>query len=447
VTCRSFLLTALLCSATPAAEPPWRLPPLREQAGIQGQWLKARLDRALPALMRRHGVAMWLVIMREYNEDPVFYSLVPPTTMAARRRTIFVFHDRGERGVERLALGGGSQGGLYTVYRDPADPGREIMGENQWATLRKIVEERRPATIAIDISPTHAFSDGLSAGEYEQLQAALGPEWMKRVVRGELLPLQYIQVRLPEMMPTYRHMMEVVHWLLGRAFSSEVITPGRTTGQDVVWWLRQQTRDLGYDTWFHTTVRVQKPTASDADLLSEEEAVVIGKGDVLHVEFGLSALGLKTDTQHMGYVLRDGESGPPAGVLKAFAQAQRLQEIVLERLKPGATGNEVLAGSLAAMRDSQIPGSVYSHPIGDHGHGAGPLIGLWDRQQGVPGRGDAPLLNDTWYSIELSVRAPVPEWGGRTLFVGMEEDAAIDSNGKADWVLRRQERFHLVRSK
>jgi hypothetical protein len=390
---------------------------------------------------------MWLVIMREYNEDPVFYSLVPPTTMAARRRTIFVFHDRGERGVERLALGGGSQGGLYTVYRDPADPGREIMGENQWATLRKIVEERRPATIAIDISPTHAFSDGLSAGEYEQLQAALGPEWMKRVVRGELLPLQYIQVRLPEMMPTYRHMMEVVHWLLGRAFSSEVITPGRTTGQDVVWWLRQQTRDLGYDTWFHTTVRVQKPTASDADLLSEEEAVVIGKGDVLHVDFGLSALGLKTDTQHMGYVLRDGESGPPAGVLKAFAQAQRLQEIVLERLKPGATGNEVLAGSLAAMRDSQIPGSVYSHPIGDHGHGAGPLIGLWDRQQGVPGRGDAPLLNDTWYSIELSVRAPVPEWGGRTLFVGMEEDAAIDSNGKADWVLRRQERFHLVRSK
>lgn len=424
---------------------PWTPPPLRAQAEIEQKWLEARLEKVLPALMRKHGVAMWLVICREYNEDPVYFSLVPPTTMAARRRTIYVFNDRGEKGVERLALGGGSQGGLYTVYRDPAQQGREIMGDSQWATLRKVVEERKPASIGVDISATHAFSDGLSAGEYQQLQKALGPEWMKRVKGAELLPLEYIETRLPEMLEAYRGMQATVHWLIGRAFSREVITPGKTTSEDVVWWLRQKTRDLGFDTWFHTTVRVQRPAEAKVSLLDEGAAVVIERGDVLHVDYGLSTLGLNTDTQHMGYVPRAGETEPPAGVLRAFRQAQRLQEIVLERLRAGVSGNAILADSLARMRKEDINGSVYSHPIGEHGHGAGPLIGLWDRQEGVPGRGDVAVIPDSWFSIELSVKAPVPEWGGRELWVGMEEDAVVDGRGKAAWALGRQERFHLVR--
>jgi Metallopeptidase family M24 len=430
------------------AEPPWKLPPLREQARMQQAWLKARLEQKLPALMRKHGVAMWLVICREYNEDPVFFSLVSPTTLAARRRTIYVFHDRGgEAGVERLALGGGSNGGLYTVYRDPAQQGREIMGDSQWFTLRKLIEERRPASIGINISATHAFSDGLSANEYQQLETALGPEWMKRVVRAEGLPLEYIGARLPEMMPVYQGMMQVVHWLIERAFSSEVIQPGKTTSQDIVWWLRQQTQDLGYATWFHPTVRVQKPAAADVDLLGEEAAVVIERGDVLHVDYGLTALGLNTDTQHMGYVLKEGEAAPPAGIVAALAQAQRFQDMVLAELRPGRSGNQVLAASLAAMRKADIRGSLYSHPIGDHGHGAGPLIGLWDRQEGVPGRGDVPVLPGTWFSIELNVRTPVPEWGGKELFVGMEEDAALPAEGPVHWILRRQDRFHMVRTR
>ena len=282
-----------LCLGASGAEPPWKLPPLREQARIQQEWLKARLEQKLPELMRQHGVTMWLVICREYNEDPVFFSLVSPTTMAARRRTIYVFHDRGgSAGVERLALGGGSNGGLYTVYRDPEQKGRELMGDSQWATLRKLIEERRPASIGVNISTTHAFSDGLSAGEYQQLQAALGPEWMKRVVRAEALPLEYVGARVQEMLPVYQGMMQVVHWLIGRAFSNEVIQLGKTTSQDVVWWLRQQTQDLGYATWFHTTLRVQRPTACFVDLLGEETPVVIERGDVLHVDYGLTAMGL-----------------------------------------------------------------------------------------------------------------------------------------------------------
>src|SRR5215475_14776844 len=200
------------CLFTPApsfgqkakALPP-KLPTMREQAEIQQQWLKSRLERVLPELMRKHDVSMWLVICREYNEDPVFRALTSPTVFAARRRTILVFYDQGrEKGVERLALGGGSNGGLYNVYRDPEVEGREIYGEGQWTLLRKLIEERKPSTIAIDVSHTHAFSDGLSAGELEKLQSTLGPEYWKRIVRAENLPLEYIETRLPEMLPIYR---------------------------------------------------------------------------------------------------------------------------------------------------------------------------------------------------------------------------------------------------
>jgi len=233
--------------------------PLREQAKIQQQWLKLRLERVLPRLMRKHKVKMWIVICREYNEDPVFFSLVSPTTFAARRRTIYVFNDKGEKeGIERLALGGSSNNGLYTVYRDPETENRELYGEGQWALLKKLVTERNPENIAVNISSIHAFSDGLSAGEREKLEAVLGAEYTKRIVRAEELPLEYVETRLPEMMPAYKSMMEVVHSLISRAFSNEVIKPGITTNEDVVWWLRQQLSNNRLGTWFQPSVRVQR---------------------------------------------------------------------------------------------------------------------------------------------------------------------------------------------
>ncbi len=429
-----------------AAERPAPLPPLRAQAELQQQWLKLRLERVLPPLMRKHGVQMWLVVCREYNEDPVFFSLASPTVLAARRRTILAFFDRGEeKGIERLALGGGSNGGLYTVYRDPDDPNREIYGDAQWVLLRRLVEDRKPATIALNISHTHAFADGLSAGERERLEDALGPQYSKRIVRAENLALEYIEMRVPEMLPVYRQLMETSRWLIGRAFSNEVIAPGKTTNEDVVWWLRQQTAELGLSAWFHPSVRVQKAGKEGVSLIAGSDAVTIGRGDVLHVDFGITAMRLNTDTQHMAYVLREGETAPPDGILRALRNTNRMQDIVLERLRPGRSGNEVLADALAAMKAEGIKGSIYCHPVGDHGHGAGPLIGLWDRQQGVPGRGDTLVLPDTWFSIELSAETPVAEWGGRDLWVGQEEDVAVDANGRVSWILPRQTEYHLIR--
>ena len=449
------VLALALCAAplfpspAPAQERPFGT--LREQAGVQQTWLQLRLERVLPRLMREQGVDMWIVPVREYNEDPVFFSLVSPTTFAARRRTIYVFFDRGgAEGVERIAIGGSTQGGLYTVVRDPdAAVGAagvqrraaEPFGPEQWKLLTPLVAARDPKAIAVNISHTHAFSDGLSAGEWEQLQAALGPAYAARVVRRELLPLQYIEERIPEMLPTYVRMQEQVHEFIATAFSNQVITPGVTRTEDVVWWLRQRVNDLGLGSWFQPSVSVQRRGVEMADSANP----VILRGDVLHTDFGLVALGLHTDTQHMGYVLREGESAVPVGLLAALRRANRMQDLLLEEMEPGRTGNDVLARTLRRMHDEGIEGTVYSHPIGDHGHGAGPIIGLWDRQEGVPARGDVPLRPDTWFSIELQATTPVPEWDGQPVRMAQEEDARIDAEGRRHWVLRRQADFHLVR--
>ena len=423
---------------------------LREQARIQQQWLELRLERVLPRLMREHGVEMWIVPTREYNEDPVFFSLVSPTTMAARRRTIYVFHDRGPaEGVERIAIGGSSQGGLYRVVRAPdaavgAAGGQERQAEpwgaEQWDLLTPIVEARDPATIAVNISRVHNFSDGLTAGEWEQLQEALGPTYRERVVRAETLPIHYIEERLPEMLGVYRRMQALVHRMIQTAFSSEAITPGETTTEDVVWWLRQTARDLGLTVWFHPSVSVQRRGVEMGDSADP----VIQRGDVLHTDFGITLFRLNTDTQHMGYVLREGETEAPPGLVAALATGNRLQDIVVEELVPGRTGDEVLAAALARMREAGIDGTIYSHPIGDHGHGAGPLVGLWDRQEGVPGRGDLQVRPDTWFSIELQATSPVPEWDGQEVRMALEEEAMVGSDGERRWTFRRQESLHLI---
>lgn len=437
-------LVALLLTSTVAAQP--ALPPLRQQAEIQQEWLRLRLERHLPALMRKHNVQMWIVACREYAEDPAFFSLVSPTVFAARRTTVYVFFDRGPAaGVERLALGGESNGGLYTVYRDPTSAAKEIYGDSQWTTLRKLVDERKPVSIAIDVSATHAFSDGLTAGLHEKLLATLGPAWKDKLKPAENLALEYQELRLPEMLPTYRDMMTIVHALIARAFSSEVITPGKTTDQDVVWWLRQQVNDAGLGTWFQPSVEIQRKGLTAANRLTRREGTVIERGDVLHTDFGITAMRLNTDTQHMGYVLREGETDVPAGIKAGLKNTNRLQDLTMDRMKPGRTGNTVLADILHAMKEEKIDGTVYSHPVGDHGHAAGPLIGLWDHQEGVPGRGDVPLLPGTWFSIELQATTPIAEWGGQPLEVALEEDMLLDEQGKASWILRRQTGYHLIK--
>lgn len=418
---------------------------LRQQADVQQAWLKERLEVNLPAVMRAHGVDMWVVTMREYNEDPVFRGLVSATTFAARRRSIYIFHDRGgDKGVERLALGGTSQGGLYEVYRGEGATSRaqkaELWGMDQWRLFARLVRERNPKAIAVNASADHNFADGLTLGEWEQMKEALGPELEKRVVRNPRIAIDYLALRVPSMAPTYRRLQAIVHEVISAAFSNLVITPGTTTTEDVAWWMRQRVNDMGLGTWFQPSVEVQRMGADD---LGSDP--VIQRGDVLHCDFGITAMGLNTDTQHMAYVLKEEETDAPAGLSRALANGNRLQDILLERMKPGKTGNQVLREVLTQMAKDGLDGTMYSHPIGDHGHGAGPLIGLWDYQEGVPGRGDVPVLPNMWFSTELQVTTAVPEWNGQKVRMALEEEAEVRRDGTMQWTLRRQTELHLVR--
>jgi len=310
--------------------------------------------------------------------------------------------------------------------------------------LKAEIEKRNPKAIAIDISTVFAFNDGLSAGELEGMRAALGQKWTSRFHHADDLALDLIATRVPDEVDAYHKMQEVVWGIIDTAFSNVVITPGVTRTEDVVWWMRQKVNDLGLGTWFHPSVEVQRRGTTDAQL---GENPIIQKGDVLHCDFGITAMRLNTDTQHMGYVLMDGETDVPAGLKQALANSNKLQDIVVGEIKPGRTGNEILKSARAKMAAAGIEGTVYSHPIGMHGHGAGPLIGLWDYQDGVPGRGDAKVIPNMWFSIELQATSKVPEWNGQPVRSAQEEDAVVDGTGKVSWALRRQTAFHLVRAR
>lgn len=431
---------------------------LREQAAMQQDWLQKRLETFLPSLMRKNGIDLWVVPMREYNEDPVFAAITAPETFAARRRTIYVFFDSCAAAgtapaptcIQRIALGGTSQGGVFDAKRSTkaaaGDVGRgqqaELWGDEQWQALKALIEERKPRTIGIDRSTIFAFSDGLSSGELAGMSAALGSTWTSKFKDAERLPLELIASRLPEEEAFFRRMQELVWAMTQQMFSSEVITPGKTRTSDLVWWWRQRVNDQGLGTWFQPSIEVQRRGKTAAEIGDDP---VIERGDVLHCDVGITVARLNTDTQHNAYVLRDGETDAPAGLRAALASANALQDIVIEEIKPGRTGNDILSAARERMKAKKIDGTIYSHPIGLHGHGAGPLIGLWDYQDGVPGRGDAPVIPSMWFSIELQASTPVPEWGGQGVRMAQEEDAIVGADGKIRWALRRQDRLFLVK--
>ena len=456
LTTASLLACATIASAASAQERPFGT--LREQADIQQQWLAKRMDTFLPALMRKYGVDMWVVPMREYNEDPVFSSIVSPTTFAARRRTIYVFYDpcRGaktcDKPIERLAFGGTSQGGVFQAVRStkavaspvPGARTAELWGDDQWRVLREAIEARDPRVIAVNSSTVWAFADGLSSGERDGMSKSLGTKWTARFKPAEALAVDFIASRLPEETAFYAEMTKVAWAIIDTAFSERVITPGVTRTSDVVWWMRQRVNDLGLGTWFQPSIEVQRKGVSEEQLGDDP---IIQKGDVLHCDFGITALRLNTDTQHMAYVLRDGETTVPPGLMTALHNGNRLQDIVMAEVRPGRSGNEILAAARKRMTAEGLDGTVYSLPIGVNGHGAGPLIGLWDYQDGVPGRGDGKVVPSMWFSVELQATTPVPEWSSQPVRMALEEDMTVSPDGTTKWALKRQTEFHLVRPK
>lgn len=443
----SFVLAVLLAGAVAAQPAPVdpatpQVLPMRERARVQDAWLERRLDVVVPPLMERAGVDMWIVIAREYNEDPVIETMLPATWQSARRRTILVFTDRGEEGVERLAVSRYDVGRFFESAWDPeAQP-------DQWERLAEIVAERDPQAIALNRSATFALADGLTDTEHAALVEALPAPYPDRITTGEALAIGWLETRIPDEMAVYPQIVRLARSIIAEGFSEQVIHPGVTTTSDVEWWYRDRIRDLKLTAWFHPSVSVQRNEADrDSSFLasfsSRPEDEVIRPGDLLHVDFGITYLGLNTDTQQHAYVLRPGEREAPAGLQQALAAGNRVQDALTDQFATGRTGNEVLAAALERAEAEGLDATIYTHPIGFHGHGAGPTIGLWDQQGGVPGRGDYPLYPHTAYSIELNAASPVPEWDGQTVRIMLEEDAYFDG-ATVRYLDGRQEALLLI---
>ncbi len=416
--------------------------PLRRQAEVTNGWLAERLRTVLPDVMRREGFDLWIVAAREYNEDPVLMSLLPAPMMSARRRTVLVFHAPEDGTFEAMAIANAGIG-LDGYYRPMwAKTQTDQAAEDQWQCLRRVVAERDPKRIGIDVAEDFAFGDGLSHTEHEALRGALGEELWARTASAERVAIGWLERRTPGEIDAAGGINQIAHGIIGEAFSSRVIHPGVTTALDVAWWMRQRVNGLGLTCWFQPTVSIQRRGEHLGDIGASPDAV-IRPGDLLHCDFGLHYLGLATDTQQNAYVLRLGEEAPPAGIARALRVANRQQDLLAAQMVAGRTGNEVLAGVRAAMAAEGIEGRMYTHPIGVHGHGAGPVIGLYDQQEGVPGRGDVPLHDDTLHSFEMFAEVDVPEWDGQRVKLASEQIVAF-TGGRVHYLGGRQTELHLV---
>ncbi len=407
--------------------------PIKRQAEVVNSWLEKRLEVILPEIMRREGIEMWLVICQEYNEDPVFLTLVPFSQLSARRLSMLVFYDRGkDKGLEKLIVGRYPVGKFYpAVWNPEKEP-------DQWKALAEQIKARNPKKIGINESTTFAFADGLTSSNKQRLLKYLGPDYARRLVSAERLVVGWLERRLPEEIEVYHHIAKIAREIIREGFSRAAITPGVTTTEDLQWWFWEKITSLGLKTWFPPSVDIQRPKSSPY------KDNVIRPGDLVHCDLGITYLRLCTDHQELAYVLQPGENDAPEGLRQALARGNRVQDILTGEFVAGRSGNEILAAALKKAREEGLKASIYTHPLGFHGHAAGPTIGLWDRQDGVPGQGDYQLFYDTCYSIELNCRSDVPEWDNQEVVIGLEQNAVFTRQGVI-YLDGRQTRFHLIR--
>src|SRR5687768_10087723 len=421
-------------------EPLPKLPPVREQLETRERWLRTRLDRLLTPMMRRHKVDMWIVVNEEFHPDPVVPHVAPPIPYQGRR-DFFIFSDRGGERLERIAVVRYPEERLRRFFEVVNPPGRETA-----AALRKIVEERRPKSIALNIGGARGATGSLTYDAHKFLAESLGPEYSARFVPAAPLVVEYMDTRLPEELEHYRTAVHVTDILTRRAFSNEVITPGRTTVGDVRWWFLQQVSNLGLDVWFHPDIRVQRRSREAGKtqqfLSVADESLVLERGDVIHIDCGINYLGLSTDWQKMAYILRPGEREAPEGLKRALANTNRLQDSLFKHIKAGAYGHEVYDATMADMKREGIEAMIYSHSVGAQGHALGASIDFRRPAAGAPA--EPPFREGSYTAIELNTSTPVPEWGGQKVTIMMEDDAYLTAQGMR-WFRPRQTSFYLVR--
>ncbi|AIZ42545.1 M24 family metallopeptidase [Cellulophaga baltica] len=423
ITMLSFALFCVVCSFAQ------QILPEVERATVVDEILEERFNVLLPELMDTAAIDMWVVISREYNEDPVLKTMLPATWLNARRRTILLFYrNKSKNTIEKLAVA------RYDVGKSIVSAWDKEKQPDQWKRLIELIKERNPNKIGLNFSKDHNIADGLDKTDYDEFMSYLPKKMHSKVISAEQLAVRWIETRTPREMVIYNQLVDITHDIIAEAFSEKVITPGVTTTTEVEWWMRQKVTDLGLETWFHPTVDVQRSSEKLVDHLysfsGRPDGLTIVPGDLLHCDFGITYLRLNTDCQELAYVLQPEEKQAPKFLVEGLKDGNIVQDFLTNNMIEGRTGNEILAKSLQEAKVAGLRPSIYTHPLGLYGHSAGTTIGMWDAQDGVmKDDGDKyPLNKNTVYAIELNTTITVPEWN-RDIRIMLEEAGFYGENG------------------
>lgn len=433
---KNIILAVLLCQFTFAQE----ILNLKDRATLIEKIQKDRLDNLLPELMSKNGIDMWIIITREYNEDPIIKTLLPPTWLNARRRTILVFSfDKSTKKTESVAISRYNFGkNIKSIWDKEKNP-------NQMLALKDYIDKVNPKKIGLNYSENFALIDGISKSDYELFYSSISNDIKQRIVSAENLGIQWIETRTKLEKEIYKDLVSITQNIINEAFSNKVIEPGKTTTDDVVWWMREKVLELKLKTWFHPTVDVQRNEQSDLYAFDGKSKYdIIQPGDLVHCDFGISYLTLNTDCQQIAYVLKSDEKEAPEFLTKALKDANKLQDILTSEFELDKTGNEILLNSLKIAKDNGLDPQIYTHPLGTFGHSAGTTIGMWDSQEGVPIKGDILMKYNTVYAIELNNKSFIKDWN-KEVRIMLEEAGLFEENG-FKYINGRQEEIILINS-
>ena len=385
---------------------------LKEQYALKDQCLKERLEIILPQVMEDADVDMWIVASKEYHEDPTFKAMVPAEYLTARRITMFAFSKEAD-GIHRYSLSMPDKS-VAKFYESKWQFGKE----DQMVALKRLIEEKDPKRIALNMSKEFAVCDGFSIGLYQMFKESLGEDIMNKMVNDDLLAMKFMEIRTPTELKLMPEVMSVAHDIMERMYTTDVIKPGITTTNDLEWFMKEEVNKLGLTYWFEPTMDLQRKNGDE----SRYDSCVIQKGDLLHCDFGIYYMNMCTDTQRLGYVAKDDEDTMPQYLLDGMKVGNRFQDIVRENMIVGRTGNEVFEAAMKQAKEESIQAMLYSHPCNMYGHGPGPTIGLFSNQNAIPVKGDVKLSNNTVYALELNVKVD-------DYYYILEETVALTDDG------------------
>ena len=408
------------------------------RARTEREWtLKAeKMRRHLLPLMREHEIDLWIILSRENTPDPLVelfggYGV----TGWYGHRNAYLFHDAAS-GLETTAIGTHLSGHQRRFYDTLTPYGEEGLAPH----LREYVSARNPRRIAINQSRTISMADGLTAELKDYLLDAIGAPFAGRLVSSEPLVVDYASTHTPAEDAVQREASTATYDILRRALSNEVITPGRTSLMDVHYWITAEWKRQGFEFNFPASLDLQRAGGVTLDDAADP---LIERGDLLHVDFGVRTSGIVADQQKMAYVLRDGETAPPAGLAAAFVSSARAAALILDDMQVGRTGATIKAAAEARAAGEGIDLLVYSHVQGYWVHDAG----MWAIHDWPERYGDHPritLKNGDWVSLEFAVTAPVPEWDGQAVTIMREEDTLIRADQPPEYLSGPQTALWIV---